>query len=105
MIELIVLLEKKASKTIEYRGMTFPGYNEPIKDRGTDAKMVVLAKKGDKVKLVRFGKDGYSDFTKHKDPERRKRFHKRFAGIKKKDGSKAVDDIFSPAYWAAKVLW
>jgi hypothetical protein len=92
--------------TIEYRGHKFPGYNKPIKAPAGDShKMMVLAKKGDEVKLVRFGARGYSDYTQHKDEKRRENFKARFGGIKQKDGSRAIDDIFSPAYWANKVLW
>lgn len=90
---------------VEYRGQNFPGYNKPVPDRETDKKMKVLVKEGDRIKLVRFGQDGYSDYTKHGDEKRRESFDKRFAGIRKKDGSRAIDDKFSPAYWAKKVLW
>jgi hypothetical protein len=41
----------------------------------------------------------------HGDPERRKSFRARMSGVKKKDGSKAVNDPNSPAYHAIRVLW
>ena len=40
---------------IKYRGETFSGYNKPKRTSGAKKKFAVLAKKGDKVKLVRFG--------------------------------------------------
>lgn len=46
------------------------------KDNSTKKKMVAVFydKDGNKIKTVRFGADGYSDFTKHKDEERKKRY-------------------------------
>jgi len=41
----------------------------------------------------------------HGDAERRKSFRARMSGVKKKDGSKAVNDPKSPAYHALRVLW
>ena len=45
--------------SVEYRGITFPGYNKPIKSNREGKKMMVLAKEGDKVKLIHFGATGY----------------------------------------------
>ena len=45
--------------SVEYRGITFPGYNKPIKSNREGKKKMVLAKKGDKVKLIHFGATGY----------------------------------------------
>ena len=39
----------------KYRGETFAGYNKPKKTPGENKKSAVLAKKGDQVKIVRFG--------------------------------------------------
>ena len=36
--------------------------------------MAVFTKNGKKVKSTHFGQAGASDFTKHKDPERKKRY-------------------------------
>lgn len=41
----------------------------------------------------------------HGDPDRRKSFRSRMSGVKKKDGSKAVNDVNSPAYHSLRVLW
>ena len=43
---------------ITYRGQTFSGYNKPKAQVSGGKSHVVLAKKGDKVKLVRFGQAG-----------------------------------------------
>lgn len=92
--------------TIEYRGRTFPGYNKPINaPTGDKHKKMVLAKKGDDVKLIKFGLRGMEDFTQHKDPERRKNYLARSGGIKNKSGQLTKDDKFSANHWARKVLW
>ena len=46
-------------------GEIFEGFNKPKTDTKTSAKKVVLAKEGDKVKIVRYGNKNYSDFRKH----------------------------------------
>ena len=66
---------------------------------------MVLAKKGDEVKLVKFGLRGMQDFTQHKDEDRRKNYLARSAGIKDKSGKLTKDDVFSANHWARKVLW
>lgn len=97
---------KREGGKIVYRGHEFEGFNKP-KDapKGDKHKKVVLAKKGDEVKLVKFGLRGMEDFTQHKDPERRKNYLSRSAGIKDKSGKLTKDDPFSANHWARKVLW
>lgn len=94
-------LGKHAS--VEYRGQTFPGYNQPIRNTdGGQHKMKVLAKKGDEVKLVRFGHRGY----KHNySPDAKQNYLTRSAGIRDKSGNLTMNDKFSPNYWSRKVLW
>jgi hypothetical protein len=58
-------------------------------------KWQVLAKKGDKYKIVSGGFRGMEDFTQHKNKDRRNNFWNRMGG---KDSSKAKDP-FSPLYW------
>jgi hypothetical protein len=62
---------------------------------GAKHKWEVLAKKGDKYKIVKGGFRGMSDFTQHKDKDRQKRFWDRMGG---KNSAKAKDP-FSPLYW------
>ena len=45
---------------IEYRGEKFAGYNKPKKTPGASKSHAVLAKEGNKVKLIRFGQQGVS---------------------------------------------
>lgn len=97
---------KREGGKIVYRGHEFEGFNKP-KDapKGDKHKKVVLAKKGDEVKLVKFGLRGMEDFTQHKDPERRKNYLARSAGIKDKNGNPTKDDKFSANYWSRTKLW
>lgn len=97
---------KREGGKLVYRGQEFDGFNKP-KDApaGSPKKKVVLAKKGDEVKMVSFGLRGMDDFTQHKNPERRKNYLARSAGIKDKSGKPTKDDPFSANHWARKVLW
>lgn len=97
---------KREGGKLQYRGHEFEGFNKPKEaPKGDKHKKVVLAKKGDEVKLVKFGLRGMEDFTQHKDPERRKNYLARSAGIKDKSGKPTKDDKFSPNFWSRKVLW
>ena len=62
---------------------------------GAKHKWEVLAKKGDKYKIVKGGTRGMDDFSQHKDPKRKKAFWDRMGG---RDSAKAKDP-FSPLYW------
>jgi hypothetical protein len=86
---------------VEYRGRTFPGYNTPVASNRPEKKKMVLAKKGDQVRLIHFGQKGY----KHNYSEAaKKNYLARSAGIKGKSGL-TKDDKFSANYWARKELW
>ena len=56
-------------------------------------------------KMIHFGAYGYDDFLKHKDLERRARYRKRAEGVKLKDGSRAIDKKYSPAWASLNILW
>ena len=79
---------------ITYRGERFSGYNKPQRTPGKKKKFAVLAKKGDKVKLVRFGDPKMT--IKKSNPKRRKSFRARH----KCDTSKP--DKLSARYWSCK---
>lgn len=97
---------KREDGKLVYRGHEFPGFNKPVDaPKGATQKKMVLAKKGDEVKLVRFGLRGMEDFTQHKDADRRKNYLARSAGIKDKNGKLTKDDVFSANHWARRVLW
>ena len=56
-------------------------------------------------KWVHFGDDRYSDYTKHKDDKRKNNYQARHKGILKKDGTRAIDDKNSAAFWSYHLLW
>ena len=77
------------------------GYNKPKRTPKASKSHAVLAKQGDKVKLIRFGQQGVSGAGKKTDAKskaRRKSFKARHA----KNISKGK---MSAAYWANKVKW
>lgn len=88
--------------SIEYRGKTFPGYNKPIDSDRSGKKKMVLAKKGDKVKLLHFGDSNY----RHNYSEKAKKSYlARAGGIRNKSGELTKNDVFSKNHWSMKVLW
>ena len=56
-------------------------------------------------KTINFGAKGYSDFTKHKDEDRRKRYYTRHSKITDKTGKKVITKKSSPSYWSYNLLW
>lgn len=78
---------------VTYRGERFSGYNKQKRTPGERKKFAVLAKKGNEVKIVRYG-----------DPEMKiKKFiaarRKSFRARHKCDTAK---DKFTPRYWSCK---
>ena len=90
--------------TIEYRGEKFAGYNKPKRTPNHPEKShVVLAKDGDKVKLIRFGQQGVSGSpakTGESEADRARR-----ASFKARHASNIKKGKMSAAYWADKVKW
>jgi hypothetical protein len=89
---------------IEYRGERFEGYNKPKRTPNHPEKShVVLAKDGDKVKLIRFGQQGVSGSPpKTGETEAAKA---RRASFKARHASNIKKGKMSAAYWADKVKW
>ena len=52
-------------------------------------------------KIIHFGAEGYSDMTKHKDPERKQRYIDRHS--KQEDWTKS--GIQTPGFWSRWLLW
>lgn len=78
-----------------YRKQGFTRVGAKRRSTRPGKKWMVLAKKGDKYKIVHGGYKGMSDYTQHRNEKRRNRFWNRMGG---KDSSKARDP-FSPLYW------
>lgn len=89
--------------TIEYRGEKFAGYNKPKRTPNAKKSHAVLAKEGDKVKLIRFGQQGVQGSPKKAGEsaayrKRREAFYARHAANIKKGK-------MSAGYWAARTKW
>jgi hypothetical protein len=91
--------------TIKYRGETFAGYNKPKRTPGHPKKShVVLAKEGEKVKLIRYGEQGAKTAGKPKQGESAKMKAKR-KSFKARHGKNIARGKMSAAYWANKSKW
>lgn len=97
---------KRENGKLVYRGHTFDGFNKPkAAPDGSQNKKMVLAKKGDDVKLVKYGHRAYEDYTQHGSEKRRENYLSRSAGIRDKNGNLTKNDVFSANHWARKDLW
>ena len=85
---------------IKYRGETFAGYNKPKRTPGHPKKShVVLAKEGEKVKLIRYGEQG-AKTAGESDKMKAKR-----KSFKARHGKNIAKGKMSAAYWANKSKW
>ena len=81
------------------------GYNKPKRTPGHPKKShVVMAKSGDKTKVIRFGEQGASTAGQPKAGESAKMKTKR-ASFKARHGANIAKGNMSAAYWANKVKW
>tara|TARA_R100000664_G_scaffold9034_2_gene15020 strand:- start:2381 stop:2653 length:273 start_codon:yes stop_codon:yes gene_type:complete len=88
---------------IKRGGITFSGYNKPKRTPKHPKKShAVLAKKGDKVKLIRFGQQGVSGAGSSPSTKKQKARRKSFKARHAKNIAKGN---MSAAYWANKVKW
>jgi|TARA_X000001388_G_scaffold25071_2_gene17468 hypothetical protein len=86
-------VKRTPSGRLQYRGESFSGYNKPKRSVKGDKKSAVLAKKGNQVKLVRFGDKNMT--IKKDQPARRKSFRARH-------NCDTAKDKFSARYWSCK---
>lgn len=87
------------------KGELISSFNKPVTSKDSTHKKVVLAKDGTRTKLIRFWAKWYSDFTKHKDNDRRERYRARHWSIKTKDWKLAYKNKLQAAYRSRKELW
>jgi hypothetical protein len=59
----------------------------------------------DEGKKVHWGHPTMKDYTQHRSLKRRSNYRKRHAGILLKDGSRAIDKKWSPAWLSYYVTW
>lgn len=91
---------KKDPKLAKY-GVS--GYNKPKRTPNHPTKShIVVAKEGDKVRVIRFGQQGVSGAGKKPKTEAQKARRKSFKARHAKNIAKGK---MSAAYWADKVKW
>ena len=84
---------------------TFSGYNKPKRTPDHPKKShAVLAKDGDREKLIRFGQQGVKTAGKPKKGESSKQTARR-KSFKARHGKNISKGKMSAAYWANKVKW
>lgn len=90
--------------TINYRGETFAGYNKPKRTPNHPTKShVVLAKEGNKVKLIRFGQQGVSGSPPRKGESAADKARR--ASFKARHASNIAKGKMSAAFWADRTKW
>lgn len=79
---------------------------KPFPSKVKGKKFSVYVMENGKRKLIHFGQAGAPDFRSGTaSKEQRKSYRSRASGILKKDGSRAIDDRNSSAYWSYSYLW
>nr|BAR34178.1 hypothetical protein [uncultured Mediterranean phage uvMED] len=94
-------MSKKKDRKLQRAGVS--AYNKPKRTPNHPRKShVVVAKVGDKTKLIRFGQQGVSGAGKNPKSTKQKARRKSFKARHAKNISKGR---MSAAYWADKVKW
>jgi hypothetical protein len=89
---------------IEYRGEKFDGYNKPKRTPNHPTKShAVLAKEGDKVKLIRFGQQGVSGSPPRKSESESDKIRR--ASFKARHAKNIAKGKMSAAFWADRSKW
>lgn len=86
-------VEKDDKGNLVYRGTKFPGYNKPIRSNRDGKQGMVLAKKGEEIKVVHFGDPSMED---NYSAEANDAYYARHG---------EESDIFSAKYWSNQWLW
>lgn len=89
---------------IEYRGENFQGYNKPKRTPGHPSKShAVLAKEGEKVRLIRFGQQGVSGSPAREGESAAAKARR--ASFKARHAANIAKGKMSAAYWANRSKW
>jgi len=101
----LVKKDKFSAARATMKRLGLSGFNVPKRTPNHPKKShVVMAKEGDKTKLIRFGEQGASTAGKPKSGESSKMKKKR-ASFKARHGKNIAKGKMSAAYWANKVKW
>ena len=89
---------------IEYRGERFQGYNKPKRTPGHPNKShAVLAKEGEKVRLIRFGQQGVSGSPAREGESAAAKARR--AAFEARHAANIAKGKMSAAWWSSKVKW
>ena len=89
---------------VERAGEKFKGYNKPKRTPNHPTKShAVLAKEGDKIKLIRFGQQGSKGSPPRKGESKADKARR--AAFKKRHAKGIAKGKMSGSYWANKVKW
>ena len=98
-------LNTTGKKTVKYNDQTYR-ISEPSRATQKGKKYQVVVERSDgRKKTVAWGDSSREDYLVHKDKKRRENFLRRAGGIRKKDGSLAKNDPFSPNFYSTKYSW
>jgi len=96
-------MANKADPRLKRAGVS--GFNKPKRTPNHPTKShIVVAKKGDQVKTIRFGEQGAKTAGKPKAGEG-DRMRKKRASFKARHAKNIAKGPMSAAYWANKVKW
>ena len=96
-------VRKRVQRLLKRHGLS--GVNKPKRTPSHPKKShVVLAKEGDKVKLIRFGEQGAETAGAPKEGESERMKNKR-ANFKRRHARNIAKGIMSAAHWADKTKW
>ena len=96
-------MAKKADPRLKRAGVS--GFNKPKRTPNHPTKShIVVAKKGDQIKTIRFGEQGAKTAGKPKAGES-DRMKKKRASFKARHQKNISKGKMSAAYWADKVKW
>ena len=94
------MVKRRKDPRLERFGLE--GYNKPKRTpRHKSKSHIVLAKDGDKIKLIRFGQQGVKGFGKSKTKEGAEKR----AAFRARHAKNIAKGKMSAAYWADKVKW
>ena len=104
-LHAIDMLKGLLTKEVKRGSETFSGYNKPKRTPSHATKShAVLAKVGDKTKLIRFGLQGVSGEGKEAKGDSKAEKARR-ASFKARHAKNIKRGKMSAAYWADKVKW
>ena len=89
-------VSRDSKGNLVYRGIKFAGYGKPRKSDNPKKDRMVLVRKGDQVKIVRYGD---ASMRQNYSVEANDRFYDRFGNRPE------ANDKFSATYWSLRDLW